>query len=142
MDDTNTVVFTVLVQPQGASMYCEDDLRIYNGRLWTELTPEEHQLYPGDFETQVSQGEVTFHSEEHLVGSDGEIVQLRRLLRSGFDAVARGGNPPLAWGEDGIVIETAAGVQIGPDPDFVPRDGSPGAVYRCTRTRSVLFMFT
>jgi len=63
-DDTDTTVFTVLVQPKGADMYSEDDLRIYNGKLWTELTPEEHQRYPGDFETQVGQGAVTYHSEE------------------------------------------------------------------------------
>jgi hypothetical protein len=106
-------------------MYSEDDLKIYNGKLWTELTPEEHQLYPGDFETQVGQGEITFHSEEHLVGTDKGIVLLRRLLKSAAQTVADGGDPPLAFGADEIFIETSAGVQIGPDPDFVAPEGSP-----------------
>jgi nitrite reductase/ring-hydroxylating ferredoxin subunit len=123
-DDTDTVVFTVLVKPIGGAMYSEEDLRIYNGKLWTELTPDEHQLYPGDFETQVGQGEVTYHSEEHLVGTDKGIVLFRRLLKSASKTVADGGDPPLAFGQDDILIETSAGIQIGPDPDFVPPEPS------------------
>src|SRR4029079_13381834 len=36
----------------------------YNGKTWAELTPEEHQKFPGDAEAQVGQGPITFHSEE------------------------------------------------------------------------------
>jgi nitrite reductase/ring-hydroxylating ferredoxin subunit len=119
-DDTNTIVFTVLVQPAGVQMYSEDQLRIYNGKLWSELTSEEHQRYPGDFETQVGQGQITFHSEEHLVRSDAGIVMLRRLLKSATETVAQGGNPPLAFGEDDILIETSASVTIAADTDLGP----------------------
>jgi len=123
-DDTDTVVFTVLVQPAGADLYSEEDMRIYNGKLWTELTPEEHQLYPGDFETQVGQGEITFHSEEHLVGTDKGIFLLRRMLKAAAKTVAEGGDPPLAFGPDEIRIDTAAGVEFGADPDFVAPEES------------------
>jgi hypothetical protein len=73
----------------------------------------------------VSQGEVTYHSEEHLVGTDKGIVLLRRLLKSASKTVADGGDPPLAFGQDDILIDTSsAGLQIGPDPDFVPPEAS------------------
>ena len=31
-----------------------------NGKLWAELTPEEHQQFPGDWEAQVGQGPITY----------------------------------------------------------------------------------
>jgi hypothetical protein len=55
-----------------------------NGKLWEELTEEEHQRMPGDYEAQISQGAVAAHSEEHLATSDRGIVMLRRYLQSQF----------------------------------------------------------
>ena len=40
-----------------------------NGKLWGELSEEEHQRFPGDYEAQVSQGPIALHSEEHLAPS-------------------------------------------------------------------------
>ena len=65
----------------------------YNGKLWQELTEEEHHRMPGDYETQVSQGEITFHSEEHLNSSDRGISMLRKVFRDQLDAVAAGKDP-------------------------------------------------
>ena len=65
----------------------------YNGKSWAELTPEEHQRFPGDVEAQVGQGPITFHSEEHLMSSDQGISMLRILLQKQADIVAAGGNP-------------------------------------------------
>ncbi len=65
----------------------------FNGKLWSELTPEEHQRFPGDYEAQVSQGPITFHSEEHLVSSDKGVALLRSLLQRQLDAVGRGDSP-------------------------------------------------
>jgi phenylpropionate dioxygenase-like ring-hydroxylating dioxygenase large terminal subunit len=62
-------------------------------KLWEELTPEEHQVYPGDYEAMVSQGPVARHSEEHLATSDRGLVMLRRLLRQQLDAVRDGRDP-------------------------------------------------
>lgn len=64
-----------------------------NGKLWEELTPAEHQRYPGDYEAQVSQGPIARHSEEHLATSDRGIVMLRRLLQQQVDVVRKGGDP-------------------------------------------------
>src|SRR3569833_1580700 len=50
----------------------------YNGKTWAELTPEEHQKFPGDTEAQVGQGPITFHSEEHLMASDQGVAMLRQ----------------------------------------------------------------
>ena len=64
-----------------------------NGKLWEELTPEEHQKFPGDWEAQVGQGPITYHSDEHLATSDRGVVMLRRLLQRQIDAVAAGKDP-------------------------------------------------
>lgn len=64
-----------------------------NGRLWAELSPQEHQRLPGDYEAQVSQGAVAHHSEEHLVTSDRGIAMLRRFLKGQVERVQRGEDP-------------------------------------------------
>ena len=68
-------------------------LRHEAGKTWFELTPEEHQRMPGDYEAQVSQGAITFHSEEHLVRSDIGIGMLRRKLLEQIKIVEDGGDP-------------------------------------------------
>ena len=42
----------------------------FNGKDWGEMSEEEHQRYPGDYEAQVGQGPITIHSEEHFAQSD------------------------------------------------------------------------
>ena len=64
-----------------------------NGKLWEELTEDEHRAFPGDYEAQVSQGAIAHHSEEHLATTDVGIVQLRRLLMKQLDAVKAGRDP-------------------------------------------------
>ena len=64
-----------------------------NGKLWEELSEEEHQRFPGDYEAQVSQGAIALHSEEHLALSDIGIAKLRRLLKKQLDALALGRDP-------------------------------------------------
>jgi len=64
-----------------------------NGKPWEELTPEEHQRFPGDYEAQVGQGAIALHSEEHLVTSDRGVALVRRQLRRQLDAIADGKDP-------------------------------------------------
>lgn len=64
-----------------------------NGKLWEELTQQEHRQFPGDYEAMTSQGKVARHSEEHLATTDRGIVMLRRFLRQQLDAVAQGNDP-------------------------------------------------
>ena len=65
----------------------------FNGKLWEELTPEEHRRFPGDYEAQVGQGPITLHSEEHLVSSDRGVALVRRVLRRQLNALAEGRDP-------------------------------------------------
>jgi len=64
-----------------------------NGKFWWDLTEEEHQRFPGDYEAQVGQGAITFHSEEHFATSDKGIALLRRFMERQLKAVAEGGDP-------------------------------------------------
>jgi len=64
-----------------------------NGKLWEELSEAEHRSHPGDYEAQVSQGRIAWHSEEHLATSDRGIAMLRRLLRQQLDALREGKDP-------------------------------------------------
>ncbi len=64
----------------------------FNGKLWHELTEAEHQKFPGDYEAHVSQGDITFHSEENLTSTDQGIAMLRRVYRRQLAALASGGD--------------------------------------------------
>jgi phenylpropionate dioxygenase-like ring-hydroxylating dioxygenase large terminal subunit len=64
-----------------------------NGKYWWDLTEEEHQRYPGDYEAQVGQGAITVHSEERFGQTDRGIVALRHLLHAQLDAIAAGRDP-------------------------------------------------
>jgi nitrite reductase/ring-hydroxylating ferredoxin subunit len=65
----------------------------FNGKFWWDLSEEEHRATPGDYETQVGQGAITLHSEEHLRTSDKGVALLRRLLKAQLQVIAVGGNP-------------------------------------------------
>ena len=62
-------------------------------KVWSEMTEEEHQREPDDWEAQLGQGRITLHSEEHLATSDKGVVMLRRLLRQQIRRVQEGGDP-------------------------------------------------
>jgi nitrite reductase/ring-hydroxylating ferredoxin subunit len=76
------------------------------GRLWEELSEQEHQQFPGDYEAMVSQGAIAKHSEEHLASTDRGVVMLRRFLQKQLEVVQQGGDP--------------AGVSFDPDAPPVP----------------------
>jgi hypothetical protein len=85
----------------------------FNGKLWHELTAEEHRKFPGDFEAQVSQGEVTLHSEEHLASTDLGVSKLRHMLRRQLEAIAAGKDPmgvTFDAGKD--LVQLAAGTSL------------------------------
>ncbi len=63
------------------------------GKLWEELTEAEHQRFPGDYEAQVGQGAITYHSEEHFGETDRGIGMLRRMVAQQVRHVADGGDP-------------------------------------------------
>ncbi len=62
---------------------------------WTEMTFEEHQDAPNDYEAQATQGPNGFpsHSQEHLVTTDKGIGLQRRVLRREIKKVMNGEDP-------------------------------------------------
>ncbi len=71
-------------------------------KTWSQMTLEEHQRHPLDYEAQSSQGPITFHSQEHLGRSDGGVAMHRRLFKQQCEIVAKGGDPVgVAFSEKG-----------------------------------------
>ena len=65
----------------------------FNGKFWWDMTEEEHQKFPGDYEAQVGQGPITVHSEEHFGQSDRGVLMVRRMMRTQLDEIAAGRDP-------------------------------------------------
>jgi hypothetical protein len=66
----------------------------------------ERQRHPADFDAQSSQRPVAVHAVEHLGSADRGVIMLRRIVRDGIRAAARGEDP---WGthwREGQVIRT------------------------------------
>ena len=118
IDATNTRVYAMVrkrvgVPPQG--------LPVYDGnRSWFELSDEEHQRFPGDYETQVGQGAITRHSEEHLAASDRGVSMVRRLFKEQVRIVATGGNPVGVHFDEAEALQTviAGNYIVAPDTDL------------------------
>jgi hypothetical protein len=90
VDDTHYKILNVAKMKKGAA---PPRGSVYDGKRWSELTAEQHQDMPGDYEAQVGQGAISLHSEEHLATSDQGVGMLRRFLRAEIAKVAHGGDP-------------------------------------------------
>jgi len=55
----------------------------------------ERQRFPADFDAQSSQRTIAVHALEHLASTDRGVIMLRKIVREGIRAVARGEDP---WG--------------------------------------------
>ncbi len=89
-----------------------------DGRPWADLTEEEHQDYPDDFEAQVGQGPITLHSEEHLARSDVGVVMLRRLLEQQIRLVQEGGDPiGVSFTDEDAKLDLLSGTFFYPAPE-------------------------
>jgi nitrite reductase/ring-hydroxylating ferredoxin subunit len=81
-----------------------------NGKLWEELSEEEHRQFPGDYEAMVSQGVIAKHSQEHLADSDRGILLLRRLLLKQLNLIKAGKNPQgLSFDPQAAPVHFSAG---------------------------------
>ena len=58
-----------------------------------DLGPIFARAIPGDWEAQVGQGPITFHSEENLASSDRGVGRLRAFLRQQIKTAEEGGDP-------------------------------------------------
>jgi nitrite reductase/ring-hydroxylating ferredoxin subunit len=109
VDDTSFLGFSVAV---GRELNREFDATIMtpDGKTWSQMSEEEHQVYPGDFEAQASQGPITLHSEEHLLESDEGVVMLRKLILKQIAAVRDGRDPEgIAFSDEDTLIHISAG---------------------------------
>jgi len=80
------------------------------GKSWGEMTDEEHQRVPGDYEAQAGQGPISLHSEEHLVTSDRGVTMQRRALRQAMKIVAEGGDPQnVVFREEDALVKVPSG---------------------------------
>jgi hypothetical protein len=93
VDDTHYRIYTAgrvrekgVFLPRGAGVAT-------NRKRWADMTEDERRSAPGDWEAQVGQGAITYHSEEHLETSDKGVVMVRRLLQRQLEAIAAGGDP-------------------------------------------------
>ncbi len=81
-----------------------------NGKKWSEMTIEERQDFPNDFEAQMGQGPISLHSDEHLATSDKGIAMQRRMLTQQIKLVAEGGDPiGVAFDEASAYVRVPSG---------------------------------
>jgi nitrite reductase/ring-hydroxylating ferredoxin subunit len=107
VDDTHYRLFHAGKVPAD---FVSREMRNYDGRLWSELSEEEHQRFPGDWEAQVGQGPISLHSEENLATSDLGVVRLRRFLRQQIRAIQEGGDPVgVAFAPSDATVKVQAG---------------------------------
>jgi phenylpropionate dioxygenase-like ring-hydroxylating dioxygenase large terminal subunit len=66
----------------------------------------ERQRFPADFDAQSSQRRIAVHALEHLASTDRGVVMLRRIVRDGVRAVARGEDPFGTRWPEGAVVRT------------------------------------
>lgn len=108
VDDTHFTTFSAGRVPKGQGKI-RTRKALHNGKLYDEMTEEEHQKYPNDYEAQVGQGPITFHSEEHLVTSDKGVGMYRRQLQNALKAIAEGRDPDgVSFGND-MMVKVGAG---------------------------------
>ena len=87
--------------PQGLPVYGE-------GKSWFDLTDDEHQSFPGDYETQVGQGPITLHSEERLSSTDRGVSMVRRQFTEQVRRVAEGLDPVGVSFDENAALQTVS----------------------------------
>jgi nitrite reductase/ring-hydroxylating ferredoxin subunit len=107
VDDTTHRTFGVARVGEPGVYTRRSRLADHEGKIWSEMSEEEHQRLPDDYEAQSGQGPVNLHSEEHLATSDKGIAMLRRLLTREIGRVETGQAPlgtVIAGGEALVTV--------------------------------------
>ena len=83
----------------------------------------ERQRFPADFDAQSSQRPIAVHALEHLASTDRGVVMLRRIVRDGIRAVARGEDPfGTDWPEGKTVRTFTQDLVLRVPPALTPED--------------------
>ena len=114
IDEVTTRIFTVFRFPKNAEIPAFGEAAMYGGKTWHELDEAGHQKYPGDYEAQVGQGEITLHSEEHLGFTDEGVRLFRDLFKQAVKEVAAGNDPMATFRSKPGLVQTVAGNFIEP----------------------------
>ncbi len=104
-DDTHTTNFELAQVDPAWGLSAEEVARPGFGQSG-DRPYAERQRHPADFDAQSSQRPIAVHALERLGSTDRGVVMLRRIVRDGIRAVARGQAP---WGthwREGQVIRT------------------------------------
>ena len=134
-DDTHTTNFE-LAQVDPAWGLAPDQVAKPGFGQSDDRPYDERQRHPADYDAQSSQRTIAVHALEHLGSADRGVIMLRRIVRDGIRAVARGGQPFGTRSPEGKAIRTFT-----QDVVFrVPPASSPEADRRLLRAtgRSVL----
>ncbi|HEU5189664.1 MAG TPA: aromatic ring-hydroxylating dioxygenase subunit alpha [Methylomirabilota bacterium] len=120
IDDTHTRMYSLLRVPLRDGEPVLPPRARHGGKLWAELSEEEHHRMPGDEEAIVSQGPIAIHADEHLASSDRGVILTRKLIARAIAAVRGGADPPgVLRDRSARVVTTHAGNAVlaaGPHP--------------------------
>jgi hypothetical protein len=110
IDDTHTRMYSLLRVPLRDGEPVMPPRARHGGKLWVELSEEEHHRMPGDKEAIVSQGPIAIHAHEHLASSDRGVILTRKMIARAIAAVREGADPPGVLREPSArVVTTFAG---------------------------------
>ena len=120
-DDTHTTNFELAAIPVDWTLDADAIARPGFGQS-ADRPYDERQRFPADYDAQSSQRPIAVHDLEHLGSTDRGVVMLRRIVRAGIRAVARGEDPFGVSRIDGGVIathtqDTVLKIPAPPDPE-------------------------
>jgi len=97
-DDNHHILFHAMRVPSGENGQRLFDqvsrpLAMGTDKPWSDMTEEEHQHYPTDWEAMISQGRIEESVDEHLGTTDRGIFMLRRMMKREMEVVSDGRDP-------------------------------------------------
>jgi nitrite reductase/ring-hydroxylating ferredoxin subunit len=114
VDDSHSRNIMIMKTKPGRGLFSSGEGERTTGmtkmKPWSEMTIEERQDNPNDYEAQVGQGPISLHSEEHLVTSDRGIAMQRRMLEREIRKVMEGGDPVgVGFNDEDALIHVPSG---------------------------------
>lgn len=114
LDDTSYVLFG-LTRDTGRPTFSADIPMLQDHwgpehrKPFSQWTLEDHQCWQTDYVAQKGQGDISLHSEEHLMAGDKGTALSRRFFREQAENVANGQNPVGAVPGESYRVEVLAG---------------------------------